>query len=173
VAGTGVQGYSGDGGPATKAMMGEPRGLTVAPDGSILFCDYQNYRIRRITPDGIVRTFAGNGIDIGMNAGDGGPALQARIRYCSDISIGKDGTVFFNSSEVVRGVATDGYIKTIAGVAIHPGWKMARQLQPNLDMKLTFFMGRTIISMSVNGHGQTIRRVPASLKLRRRFPALH
>jgi len=114
VAGTGGRGYSGDGGPATKAMMGEPRGLTIGPDGSIYLCDYQNHRIRRITPDGIINTFAGNGFG-DNNTGDGGPALQARLRYPSDISISKDGTVFLNSWERVRGVATDGYIKTIVG----------------------------------------------------------
>ncbi|MGD0589793.1 MAG: RHS repeat-associated core domain-containing protein [Bacteroidota bacterium] len=114
VAGTGVNGFSGDGGPATQAMMGEPRGLTIAPDGSILFCDIGNARIRRITPDGIIRTFAGNGNGYSIT-GDGGPALNASIAWSGGITVAKDGTVFFDSYNTVRGVATDGYIKTVVG----------------------------------------------------------
>jgi RHS repeat-associated protein len=116
VAGTGVNGSSGDGGPAVLCTMEEPRGLTVASDGSILFCDYRSNRIRRITPDGIVKTFAGTDNPYGINTGDGGPALQARIIYPSDISVAKDGTVFINTDgKALRGIATDGYIKTIVG----------------------------------------------------------
>jgi RHS repeat-associated protein len=116
VAGTGGNGPAGDGGPAVQCTMEEPRGLTVAPDGSIFFCDYRSDRIRRITPDGIVRIFAGTDNPYGINTGDGGPALQARIIYPSDISVAKDGTVFINTDgKAVRGISTDGYIKTIVG----------------------------------------------------------
>jgi RHS repeat-associated protein len=115
VAGTGVQGYSGDGGPAILCNMGEARGLTVAPDGSILFCDIAGgYRIRRITPDGIIRTFAGNG-NGSYITGDGGPAINASVAWSDDITVAKDGTVFLNSNQNVRGVSTDGYIKTVVG----------------------------------------------------------
>ena len=113
VAGTGVLGFSGDGGPAAQAQIYEPRGLTVAPDGSVLFWDTGNQRIRRITSDGIIRTFAGKG---GYSiTGDGGPALNASIVWGDDITVAMDGTVFFNSLDRVRGVATDGYIKTVVG----------------------------------------------------------
>jgi RHS repeat-associated protein len=108
-------GTGSDGGPAILCGMSQPRGLAVAPDGSIFFCDYSNRRIRKITPDGIIRTFAGVGYRNNMNTGDGGLALQAEIVYSSDICVAKDGTVFFNSSKKVRAVATDGYIKTIVG----------------------------------------------------------
>jgi len=108
-------GTGSDGGPAILCGMSQPRGLAVASDGSIFFCDYSNRRVRKITPDGIIRTFAGVGYRNNMNTGDGGLALQAEILYSSDICIAKDGTVFFNSSKKVRAVATDGYIKTIVG----------------------------------------------------------
>jgi len=76
---TGPQaGYSGDGGPATAALLDTPTGLALGPDGSLYIADRDNHRIRRITPDGIITTVAGTGA-LG-NGGDGGPALQASIQ---------------------------------------------------------------------------------------------
>jgi len=65
-AGDGVRGYSGDGGPASAARiwMVEVEGasiMTVLPDGSVVFADWGNNRIRRIDPSGIINTIAGNG----------------------------------------------------------------------------------------------------------------
>jgi len=78
VAGTGVGGFSGDGGPATLANLNSPSDVAVAADGSILIADYSNHRIRRIGPDGLITTLAGNGV--GFN-GDGGLAIQADLYY--------------------------------------------------------------------------------------------
>jgi hypothetical protein len=62
VAGTGVSGYSGDGGPATQARLYQPIGVAVGPDGSLYIADRFNYRIRRVGPDGIITTVAGTGV---------------------------------------------------------------------------------------------------------------
>ncbi|MCP5057566.1 MAG: hypothetical protein GY937_12695 [bacterium] len=61
VAGTGVSGFSGDGGPATLAQLAAPRSVTFGPDGSLYIGDVNNFRIRRVAPDGTIDTFAGNG----------------------------------------------------------------------------------------------------------------
>jgi hypothetical protein len=61
IAGTGVQGFSGDGGPATQANLNNPSEVKVADDGSIFFVDTNNVRIRKIDPAGIISTVAGNG----------------------------------------------------------------------------------------------------------------
>ena len=55
VAGYGVRGDSGDGGPATKARLIEPKTLAIGPDGSLYLCD-GGYRIRQIKPDGTIMT---------------------------------------------------------------------------------------------------------------------
>lgn len=62
VAGTGTEGYSGDGGPATKAQLRQPHSITLAPDGRLLICDILNYRIRAVDlTTGIIDSWAGTG----------------------------------------------------------------------------------------------------------------
>jgi len=61
VAGTGVNGFSGDGGPAVAADIANPHGIVVAPDGTVYFSEDSNHVVRRIAPDGIITTVAGNG----------------------------------------------------------------------------------------------------------------
>ncbi len=107
-------GYSGDGGPAINAKMYEPRGFTMGPDGSLYICDYRNHRIRKVTPDGIINTIAGTGVQ--GSTGDGGLAIYARTNYPYSITIGDDGTVYFcETGGKVRAISTDGYIKTVVG----------------------------------------------------------
>ena len=75
-AGTGVAGYSGDGGPATSAMLNSPQGLAADADGNVYIADTQNNRIRKLLPDGTIISIAGNG-----NAaffGDGGAGQLCR-----------------------------------------------------------------------------------------------
>ncbi len=61
VAGTGTQGFSGDGGPALAAQLDNPFGVTRGPDGCLWFCEYTGQRIRKILPDGRIQTVAGTG----------------------------------------------------------------------------------------------------------------
>lgn len=61
VAGTGVEGYSGDGGPASQARLDFPEGLAIAPDGSLLIADLGNHRVRRVSRSGIITTIIGSG----------------------------------------------------------------------------------------------------------------
>ena len=77
MAGNGTPGYGGDGGPATQAMLYHPEGIAVGPDDSLYITDEMKHRIRRVGPDGIITTVAGNG-SAGYG-GDGGPATQAKL----------------------------------------------------------------------------------------------
>lgn len=62
VAGTGTPGFSGDGGPATKAQLNQPHSIAFAPDGALLICDILNHRIRRVNlKTGMIETWAGTG----------------------------------------------------------------------------------------------------------------
>jgi hypothetical protein len=68
-------GNAGDGGPATNASIYGPAGITIDKFGSIYIGDIQNYNVRKITPDGIITTIAGNGVS--NYSGDGGLATNA------------------------------------------------------------------------------------------------
>ncbi len=111
-AGTGVAGFSGDGGPATQAQFSTPGDLGVAPDGSIYISDGGNRRIRRVAPDGIVTTIAGTG-EAGYD-GDGGPALNAKIE-ANQMDVGPDGSIYFEHANRIRKIDPNGVITTIAG----------------------------------------------------------
>ncbi len=77
IAGNGIQGYSGDGGPANSAELYVPNGIAVTGSGIVYFSDSYNERIRMVDHSGIISTIAGNGT-MG-NSGDGGPATAAEL----------------------------------------------------------------------------------------------
>lgn len=63
VAGTGIAGFSGDGGPGTRAQLRQPHSILFDQDGALLICDIGNHRVRRLHIDtGIIETYAGNGV---------------------------------------------------------------------------------------------------------------
>ena len=115
IAGTGISGYSGDKGLATKAMISFPRGIVVDSKGNIIFCDAQNNRIRKISPAGIITTIAGTGV-AGFG-GDGGPATSAKISFPIGLSLDGAGNLYFADlgNERIRKVDTAGIMHTVAG----------------------------------------------------------
>jgi serine/threonine-protein kinase len=92
IAGNGIVGFSGDGGPAVDAQLDSPQGIAVGPDGSVYISDYDNDRIRKINPDGIITTFAGSG-ERGEYCIGEGAALSVALNGPFGISVAPDGTV--------------------------------------------------------------------------------
>lgn len=116
VAGTGVRGFSGDGGPATAAEINDPFGVVRGPDGALWFCEYGGQRIRKIARDGKISTVAGTG-QVGYT-GDGGPALQATFNKPHEIRFDAAGNVFIADmvNQAIRRIdAKTGVITTFAG----------------------------------------------------------
>lgn len=116
VAGTGVRGFSGDGGPATAAEINDPFGVVRGPDGALWFCEYGGQRIRKITRDGKITTVAGTG-QVGYT-GDGGPALQATFNKPHEIRFDAAGNIFIADmvNQAIRRIdAKTGIITTFAG----------------------------------------------------------
>lgn len=119
IAGTGVKGFSGDGGPALQAQFDEPSGLARGPDGALYVCDTGNHRIRRIDANGIVTTFAGCGLP-GWS-GDGGPATAAKLNEPWEIKFDPEGNAVWveRLSHVVRERERQtGIVRTIAGSGV-------------------------------------------------------
>ncbi len=108
-------GFDGDGGPATSAKLEDAWGFAVGPDGSVFIADRRNNRIRRVTPDGTINSFAGNGT-AGFS-GDGGAATQAQLN--GPVGLAADGTgnvyIIDQMNYRVRKVTPDGKISTVAG----------------------------------------------------------
>ena len=114
-AGTGVRGFSGDGGPAAQASLASPYGVAVDAKGVVYIADAGNYRIRRVGLDGVITTFAGTGT--GGFSGDGGPAAQALLNRPFGVAVDTKGVVYIADTEShrIRRVGTDGIIMTFAG----------------------------------------------------------
>jgi sugar lactone lactonase YvrE len=122
--GTGMAGFSGDGGPAVDAQVAfeaggnpEPSGaLARAADGTLFIADALNQRIRVVHPDGVIETIAGTGT--AGYSGDGGPAVAAQVNNVKDLELGPDGRLYLADTDnhVVRAIDLGtGVIETVAG----------------------------------------------------------
>ena len=108
-------GYSGDGGPATQALLRRPRGLVVDSSGNLYFADSGNHVIRRVTTNGIIDTVAGSG-KLGFG-GDGGPATAALLTAPVGVALSPDGSLYIadTGNHRVRRIDHGGTITTVAG----------------------------------------------------------
>ena len=164
IAGTGKGGFAGDGGPALSARLSYPQGLALLGDGSLLIADSGNRRVRRVAPDGVITTFAGNG-ERG-STGDGGLAQSAELDYPDLLAASADGTVLISDSSAykVRRVAPDGTIGTVAGTGTSDD---PAQSGPVADSPFGGVSGLTVLpdgGFAVSGYWG-IRKVDASGQL--------
>ena len=163
LAGTGVGGYSGDGGPATAAKVNTPRYVLQAADGSIYFTEKTSHVVRRIMPDGTIATVAGTGL--AGYAGDGGAAARARLNQPDGLAIGADGSVYVSDqgNHRVRRIDPSGVISTVAGTGAF-GFSgdggQARLAQLNRPQGLEVEADGTLYITDGNNH--RVRRVAPS-----------
>jgi hypothetical protein len=115
VAGNGSIGFSGDGGYATNASLYGVGGVVVDGQGRIFLCDGDNHRVRVVSTNGIITTFAGNGI-YGAS-GDGGPATNAELSRPVSLAFDDAGNLLIADDDggLIRKVTADGNIQTVAG----------------------------------------------------------
>ncbi len=116
VAGNGVPGSSGDGGPATEAELGEPSGVAIYA-GNLYIADLTYNVVRKVSPAGIITTVAGIASMEPGFSGDGGPATSAKLAIPWTIALDLNGNLFIADSlnHRIRKVSTDGTITTVAG----------------------------------------------------------
>ena len=122
IAGNGKQGYSGDGGLAVNAQISTPSGVAVDSIGNVYFGISRFGPIRKVTTDGMISAFAGNGTEGFF--GDGGPAVNAGLDYPEALVADAAGNLFIADCESnrIRQVSPDGTINTIAGSDTRPGY---------------------------------------------------
>jgi uncharacterized protein (TIGR03437 family) len=134
IAGNLKPGYSGDGGPAINAQLSTdgvmngnanvPSGLAMDSKGNLYISDRGNARVRRISPDGLITTVAGNGTP--GDSGDGGPATSAQIMNPRGLAVDAAGNLYIADTAAVRRISTTGIISTAAsfggiGVSVDSG----------------------------------------------------
>jgi hypothetical protein len=104
VAGTGVAGFSGDNGPANKAMLDNPLDARPGPDGALYIADSNANRVRRVDASGIITTVAGDGT--AGYTGDGGLAAKARLSEPTAVAFDAAGNLYIadTNNSVIRKV---------------------------------------------------------------------
>jgi sugar lactone lactonase YvrE len=111
--GTGVVGFAGDGGPATKATLDVPVAVAVDRQGNLYIADADNFRIRKVDPAGTITTIAGTG-EQGVS-GDGGPARSARLMGPQGMVLDARGNLYVADFAAVRKIDRSGVITRVAG----------------------------------------------------------
>ncbi len=145
---------AGDGGPAVLAALVQPEGVAVDGRGHVYIADAGDHRVRVVTPDGVIRTFAGDG-HAGFR-GDGGPATQAQLRSPYGVAVDAYGNVYIADlgNARVRRVARDGTISTVAGGPDSPLRLTAPRnvaVDPSGALYISDFGGHRIYRVTASG----------------------
>ena len=114
-AGSGVAGFQGDAGPALKAQLDKPFGIALDEAENLYIADRNNNRVRKVSPEGIITTVAGDGGFFFM--GDNGPAYRASIAAPTGVAVDKKGNLYIadRNNNRIRVVDKLGMIRTVAG----------------------------------------------------------
>jgi len=175
-AGTGDVGYSGDNGLATKAVLNNPVGLAIDAAGNVYIADANEFRIRMVSPSGIITTVAGSG-HVGY-VGDGGSALTAYLNFPNGVCVDRSGNIYIADTEnnVIRelsisapAIAANGVVSSASflpklspgALASIAGTNLATSTPPAAAPPLPTLLAGA--SVSVNGRAAPILYASPSL----------
>jgi serine/threonine-protein kinase len=112
-------GATGDGGPATAALLNGPAGLAIGRDGSLYIADTQNEKLRRVDRRGVITTVAGSGHSTGL---DGTLATEADLSFVYDVAVDPSGALFATMTydgTLIRIDPTNHFVQTILTTPKH------------------------------------------------------
>jgi uncharacterized protein (TIGR03437 family) len=155
VAGTGTAGSSGDGGSAANAQLNLPSSVAVDGSGNLFIAEAGSYRIRKVTTNGIISTFAGNGKC--CFSGDGGPATSAGL-VPVNLATDSAGDLFVTDSIRIRRISPDGIVNTVLGSENGSGWLSG--VAVDHAGNVFFSSGQTIRKISPDGTVTTVAGSP-------------
>ncbi|MCY3604482.1 MAG: leucine-rich repeat domain-containing protein [Gammaproteobacteria bacterium] len=137
----GSSGHAGDGGLAVDARLHAPFDVAVDTGGYVYVPERLGHRIRRISPGGIIVTFAGTGV-AGFG-GDGGAATESQVNIPTGVAVDAAGYVYVadRRNHRIRRIARDGTIETFAGTGVRG---FAGDGGPATDAQLNHPMGVTV-----------------------------
>ncbi len=155
VAGTGVAGFSGDGGPASKAQLNYPLGVAVDSTGALYISDHSNNRVRKVSTDGKISTVAGTGV--AGYKGDDGPAASAQLNRPYALAVDDADILYITdgNNHRVRKVASDGTISTVVGkgtAGFSGDGGLATSAQLNLPLGVVVDSAGTLYISDYNNH---------------------
>ncbi len=114
IAGNGIEGFAGDNGPATAALLDTPTGVAVDASGNLYIADSHNQRIRRVNAAGVISTVAGNGT--AAFSGDGAAATSASMFLPEAVAVDASGNLYIADTDNYRiRKVSGGIITTVAG----------------------------------------------------------
>jgi uncharacterized protein (TIGR03437 family) len=157
-------GYSGDGGPATSALLNTPYDVAVDASDNLFIVEPYNQRIRHVSPSGMIMTVAGNG-NAGFS-GDDGPATLASLYYPSGVAVDASGDLFIadtesnrirevqtvtalgglqNAASYVTGAVAPGEVVVLYGAGMGPAALTAGQIDSSSGVLETTIAGTTVL----------------------------
>lgn len=148
IAGSGDEGFDGDGGPAIEARLNTPSAVAAASNGDIYIADTLNYCVRMIDhTTGFLHTIAGTGaLGDPENVGDGGPATSASLNMPSDVAIGPNGDVYIADMHHQRVRRVDAKTRVIWTVAGNGRWGYSGDDGPATEATLAGPAGITVVA---------------------------
>jgi uncharacterized protein (TIGR03437 family) len=109
-------GYSGDNGPANKALISASNGIAVDTAGNVYIADSGNNRVRKVGLDGIITTIAGTGVK--GYSGDGRQAVNAQLSFPNSLAFDPAGNLYVGENSHVRRIGKDGVITTFLNTGV-------------------------------------------------------
>jgi uncharacterized protein (TIGR03437 family) len=151
IAGTGKRGFSGDGGPALSANLDQPQGLAYDSKGNLYIADPGSSVVRRVTPDGVISTFAGNGVRGFAIAGNAARSTPLNLPFA--LAFDSQGQLYIGEGSAVQIVSADGRIAPLTVGAVGPPVQEVRGLAFDAggNLYISSFGSNRILSVSKSG----------------------